>query len=228
MASAFTNSFNSVNDGAERHAEIHPTKYRSVGAGLPITPLPEPEKTEPDRTKLFHVTDAGARQNLARTRDEAEKIRDLALQSRITKHCNPTIIEIEAVYHGNCFRRVWSFCGRRFGKPLHALQLPPAPPTTALDYALSYGYLETSKGDEQYDTRADVLDAVADWNTALMRGETDDDDWALAVEVGEPIDVLQFDTPEVYFDGLGLQTQHVYRPIRLVRPTAAEIADYAD
>ena len=108
------------------------------------------------------------------------------------------------------------------------MQLPPAPPTTALDYALSYGYLETSKGDEQYDTRADVLDAVADWNTALMRGETDDDDWALAVEVGEPIDVLQFDTPEVYFDGLGLQTQHVYRPIRLVRPTAAEIADYAD
>ena len=73
-----------------------------------------------------------------------------------------------------------------------------------------------------------MLEAVADWNAAVTHGETDgDNDWALAVEVGEPLDILQLDSPKVYYDGLELEAQRIVRPTRLVRPTAAELEHFA-
>lgn len=100
--------------------------------------------------------------------------------------------------------------------PRHLLDVPDV---------LVVGMTEQTADEPEYTDRVRAMREAAACNREqFVEGEVPED-WCIVVEVGEPIEQVAY--ADLDFSGeIGVEQRATFRPVRLVRPTEEEIAQY--
>lgn len=103
----------------------------------------------------------------------------------------------------------------------------PRPPRHLLDLpdVIMIGMTEQSTEDGDYACRQEAMQHAADLNREQLEAGEIPEEWHFVLEIGEPIEKVGF--ADYTFSGeIGVENRSTYRPVRVVRPTADEIAQY--
>jgi hypothetical protein len=101
--------------------------------------------------------------------------------------------------------------------PRHFLDLPAV---------LMIGETQQSAEVADYTDRATAMKAAADFNRRQIIAEGEiPERWAIVAEVGEPIEKAG-SASLTFSGGIGIEDRSTYRPVRVVRPTEAEVAQH--
>ncbi len=158
------------------------------------------------------------------TAEEAEKVRRQLLAmmaSAPSPESSPTNLEIHAMnaeFPGDRYRLVY---GRPVSMPSHPLEVPELQGSRISNSdAQSDAYLYP---DELFIYRKEALAAAARHNLRQLGQPSRPVDWAVVVEIGEPL--WRRNRSECLVrKGLGWEETDLVRPVRVIRPTDGEVA----
>ena len=158
------------------------------------------------------------------TAEEAEQTRGQLLAtvrraaSRGQGQTSLTIHAMNAVFPGDRYRLVY---GQPRSRPSHPLDLPRLhfSKLTHTD-AHSEAYLYP---DELFIHRKEALAAAAKHNLQQLKGPSEPQDWAIVVEIGEPL-WRRYRSECLVLKGFGWEETDLDRPVRVVYPTKDEVS----
>ena len=179
-----------------------------------------------DHVTLYVVVedDVGRRiQAVCDTQEEAERtredIRETFGGAAMSELCTTQqdIFATNAVFPGGRYRLVY---GTPECRPRHPLEVPP------LQYSRMTNTDAHSEGyaypDELYLHRKEALAAAARHNSRQLKRPADESlDWAMVVEVGEPL-WRRYRSECLVRKGVGWEDADLVRPVRIVQPTPEE------
>ncbi|MGA2254822.1 MAG: hypothetical protein ABSG53_09185 [Thermoguttaceae bacterium] len=157
------------------------------------------------------------------TAEEADKIRKdllaMAASAPASAPCatNLEIHAMNAAFPGDRYRLVY---GRPMSTPSHPLEAPGfqgsrVPYTDAQSDAYLYP-------DELFVYRKEALAAAAKYNLRQLCRPGGPLDWAVVVEIGEPL-WRRYRSECLVRKGLGWEETDLVRPVRVIHPTDAEV-----
>jgi hypothetical protein len=155
------------------------------------------------------------------TVDEAEKFRGelLPMMAADSAFC-PTNLEIHAMnaaFPGDRYRLVF---GRPASIPLHPLEVPAFQSSRVPNIdAQSDAYLYP---DELFVHRKEALASAAKHNFRQLCQASNPLDWAVVVEIGEPL-WRRYHSECLVRNGLGWEETDLVRPVRVIHPTDEEV-----
>jgi len=164
-------------------------------------------------------------QAVCATVEEAERVRAQILQTvslaAVSGLCSTdlNIYAMNAVFPGDRYRLVY---GTPESRPSHPLEVPAlqSSKVTHTD-AHSEGHLYP---DELYVHRKQALAAAAKHNSQQLKQTPDvPQDWALVVEIGEPL-WRRYRSEGLVRNGAGWEDTDLVRPVRVIRPTSEEVS----
>jgi hypothetical protein len=179
-----------------------------------------------ERITLYVVVDTTARRGIhaiCGDADEAEHVRsiiaDMMASAPISelRASNLEIHAMNAAFPGDRYRLVY---GRPVSMPSHALEVPQfhSSRLTTAD-AQSDDYLYP---DELFVYRKQALAAAAKHNFGQLSRPDGQLDWAVVVEIGEPL-WRRYHSECLVRRGLGWEETDLVRPVRVIYPTDGEV-----
>ena len=164
-------------------------------------------------------------QAVCRTAEDAERVRAEILQtvkSAAVRGICCTKLDIyamNAVFPGDRYRLVY---GTPESRPSHPLEVPALQISSVTQTdAHSEGYLYP---DELYVHRKEAFATVAKHNFQQLKQAADAPlDWAVVVEIGEPL-WRRYRSECLVRNGTGWEDTDLVRPVRVVYPTDAEVS----
>ena len=179
-----------------------------------------------ERITLYAVVSKGANRQIhaiCGTAAEAEKVRKellaMAASAPASEWCatNLEIHAMNAAFTGDRYRLVF---GRPVSLPSHPLEVPRFQCSRiSISDAQSDAYLYP---DELFIYRKQALAAAALHNFGQLR-QGRPLDWAVVVEIGEPL-WRRYRSECLVRDGLGWEETDLARPVRVIHPTAGEVS----
>lgn len=154
---------------------------------------------------------------------EAEEIRQEILKALQSAEglvaTELTIHAMHTVFPGDRYRLVYGTPVRRPAKPLDVPRFRGSRVTLSDAHSEAYLY-----PDELYLDRKEALAAAAQHNYRQLKQTTGGSlDWAVVVEVGEPL-WRRYRSECMVLNGVGFEYTDLIRPVRVIHPTAEEVA----
>lgn len=178
--------------------------------------LNESRSVSSHRVILFAVNEwHGGRTHtdaLAASRQEADSIAHFYSKGRAVNAATPQVSHVAGQFEPGEFYRLMQVSPKAGFLPEHPLAIP-----AELD-----AHTETFYAPDEFLSRADALRQTAAHNRRVMEGTEQDTAWAVVVQVGKPMQCRALVTQRVE-GAAGYEESVVYRPIRVVQPTAAEV-----
>lgn len=178
--------------------------------------LNESRNVVSDRIILFAVNEwYGGRAHtdaLAASRQEADEIARFYRKGRAVNAATPQVSHVTGQFvPGESYRLMLVSLEVGF-LPEHPLAIP-----AELD-----AHAETFYASDEFLSREEALRQAASYNQRMMEETEQEAAWAVVVQVGKPIQCRTLTVQRIE-GAAGYEESIVYRPIRVVCPTAAEV-----